>query len=124
MNRFQWKDIGEYKCLMQDFSNVEREEVQDLLKRSHIEIFKHRGKKVIVITNISGLVFDNNTTKIFSEYSERNKNAVYKSAIFGANVYHKVAIESIAKIVGREFYIFKDEEMAHKWVDDLLNENS
>lgn len=121
MERFSWIHLGQYDCLIQDFSDGKPEELKSWIEESHHQLVSHgKRKKIIVITNIENLKFDKETTHLLSHFAEKNKPFVTKSSMYGINVYHKVAIDSISKITGRDFLLFKDKEEALKWIDTLL----
>lgn len=121
MERFKWMDTGKYKCLIQDFSNTKPDELKTLIEESHKQIKSHCQKnKAIVITNIQNTVFDKETTHILGEFAEKNKPYIQDSSMYGVEVYHKVAIQSIGKMKGRDFKLFKEKEEALKWLDDLM----
>lgn len=121
MERFSWINLGKYDCLIQDFSNGTPTELKTWIEESHRHIVTHGKKnKIIVLTNIENVKFDKETTHILSQYAEKNKPYVTQSSIYGINVYHKVALDSISKITGRNFMIFKDKAKALEWVDTLL----
>ena len=116
MKRFVWDEINGNKVLYQDFSNLRKDEVTDLLNQSHKIIEQEGTKGIYVITNISAISFDRNTTKAFEDVSLQNKSYVKASALYGVGTWQKVAIEAVGKLTGREFSIFKTEEEAKRWL--------
>lgn len=122
MERFSWLDIGHYKCLMQDFSGADVHEIKNLLETSHRELKIHsRNHKVVVITNIEDVKFDKDVTHLLCEIAVKNKPYIQDSAIYGVDVYQKVALSSISKISSRDFKLFKDKKAALEWLDQFVD---
>lgn len=122
MERFQWVNLNKCKCLIQDFSNVKSKDLHTLLDESHAHLNKHRQEKIVVITNIENLTFDRESTRILSDFAKKNKDLVHQSSMYGVSPYHKIAINSVAKLTGRKFNLFETKEQALKWLDEISEE--
>lgn len=119
MARFEWSTINEKLVLKQDFSTLSGEELMKALQQSHLEIKSKGNRKIVVITNIRDLKFDRHVTKAFEELSEKNKPYVAESAIFGVGTIQKVAIESVGRITGRHYNIYREEKDVQAWLESL-----
>lgn len=119
MSRFEWKHISGKHVLKQDFSGLGGKDLLDALHESH-ETIRNRGQKeIVVMTNIKNLHFDKEVTKAFEELSQKNKEFVRESAIYGVGTIQKVAIRSVGQITGRHYNIFEDENETQKWIQTL-----
>jgi hypothetical protein len=58
-------------------------------------------RRVLTITNVSGVIYDTETKKIVAEWMKRNVSHVIKGAVIGLDGLKKIMCNAIFKISGR-----------------------
>ncbi|MCK8059995.1 MULTISPECIES: hypothetical protein [unclassified Fusibacter] len=119
MERFKWSTYDGKLVLRQDFSGLSSDELLNMFKESQ-QIIRERGQReLIVITNLKNARFNKAATKGIEELAMANRSIVKKSAIFGVGLLQKMKFDSLGKLTGRQFEVFKEETEAQDWIRTL-----
>jgi|GEM_PF-2407405 len=120
-NRIKWETYNGQKILKLDFSNLNGDDLLDVLEKVHEVITAHGSSHLIVMTNIHNVIFDRKTTKHFKAISYKNKAYVDMSIFYRVNTIQKMTIEAVGKLVDRQFHVFKSEEDLVVFMSTTLN---
>jgi hypothetical protein len=123
MERFKWSTYDGKLVLHQDFSGLSKSELINHFQESHFRIRNKGCRDLIVITNIRNIKIDKNTSIEFENLAKYNKTFIKESAVYGVGPLQKVALESVGRLTGRRFSVFREETEAQDWIRQLkLNE--
>ena len=66
-----------------NFSTNNKEDLQEAINKVKVEIAKHPPGSVLILTDVTGLRFDAEITKMFADYIGHNKPYIKASAVVG-----------------------------------------
>jgi hypothetical protein len=104
-----------------DFSNFSihtKTELRETIRRIKGYIAQQPPNSVIIISNLTGLHFDMEIIKLFTEFTAQNKPYIKASAIFGITGLLNIALHSVLKNALRDIHSFDSETQALDWLVD------
>lgn len=102
-----------------DFTNLTilpKSLLQELMNQAQEYIVKQPPSSVLILTNLTGLYYDQNIITLFTEYLVQNKPFIKASAVIGYPESLKDVLADIQKSAGRELYLFDSEREALDWL--------
>jgi len=117
MNRTQIIDFQGRKMFFIDFSNLKTiEEINELIQIAKKYIHSQPPKSVYTLTSVEGTHFNNEITKIFTDYVKSNSPYVKTSAVTGISGLKLILYNSMMKLTGRDTRSFSTLEQAKTWL--------
>ncbi len=117
MNRTQTLDYQGNKIFFIDFSNLKSlDEIKNLILDAQKYIHNCPLNSVYTLTSVQDTHFNNDITKIFTEYVKSNKPYIKCSAVVGISGLKLILYNTMMKVTGRDTRSFSDIEQAKSWL--------
>lgn len=117
MKRARFVDHGSKKLLLFDFSELEKEEVQQVMNYGTQMISRMPKGSVLTLTNVSGLKYDDELKEDFKNFTNHNRPHVVAGAVVGVTGWKKLIYLAALKLSGRtNLQLCSDEAEAREWL--------
>jgi hypothetical protein len=118
MKRARFVDHGSKKILLFDFSDLEKEEAQQVMNYGKQMISHMPNNSVLTLTNVTGLKYDDELKEDFKRFTEHNRPYVVAGAVVGVTGWKKLIYLAALKLSGRtNLQLCSDEVEARKWLE-------
>ncbi len=117
MARARFVDHGAKKLLLFDFSDLEKEEAQQVMNYG-TQMISHMPKaSVLTLTNVTGLKYDDELKEDFKNFTAHNRPHVVAGAVVGVTGWKRLIYLAALKLSGRtNLHLFNDEAEAREWL--------
>ncbi len=117
MKRARFVDHGAKKLLLFDFSELEKEDAQQVMKYG-TQMISHMPKgSVLTLSNVTGLKYDDELKEDFKNFTNHNRPYVVAGAVVGVTGWKKLIYLAALKLSGRSnLQLCSDEAEAREWL--------
>ena len=107
------------KIIIVDISSSTPEKISPFLEDAQRKIATFPLKSALVLTDVTGAVYDKVTSDAMKSFSANNTPYVKASAVVGADGVRSVLMTTIAILTRREIKSFKDRTQALDWLESV-----
>ncbi len=105
------------QILLMDFSNVvDVEEGLQRLDQAKQIVAEQPKKSLLILTDISGSMFDRRAVKALAELAKHDEPYVIASALVGATGLRSIVLSTVSKLTGRSFKLCKTRAEGLDWL--------
>ncbi len=105
--------------LYADFTNVSmytKKELHELIDSAKTQIAKYPANSILILTNVTGMHFDQEIINMFMDYTAHNKPYIKASAVIGIAGLLKVGLSGVMHNSLRDIHSFDTETEALNWL--------
>ncbi|HEX3043471.1 MAG TPA: hypothetical protein VHY08_01850 [Bacillota bacterium] len=104
------------RCDLTDFNIYTKEKLQETMDQVKAEIAKHPPGSVLILTDLTGVRFDIEIVKKFTDFTRDNKPYIKASAVLGVAGLMQSAFYSVKRNALRDIFSFASEVEALDWL--------
>ena len=108
MERIELKESGGKTLVYLDFSGLEPEALEEVLKKAVGVIRSQPPKSVYTLTKVDGAHFNNEVIEALKKFAKGNDPYVMMGAIVGLKGLQKLVLATVSKFSGRNFVVCGD----------------
>lgn len=116
-NRIHFVDYKGKRILLEDFSNVRKEDELDaLIWDAEKVVHQQQPNSLLVCVDLTNSTFGPKASQSSKEASKSNTPYIKASALVGMNKLMEIIFNSIRSLTGRNLVSFKTREEAYDWL--------
>lgn len=116
-NRIHFVDYKGKRILLEDFSNVKKEEdLEALLQDAETFVHQQPLKSLLVVVDMTNSTFGPRVSQASKEASKSNTPYIKASAMVGMNKLMEIILTSIRTVTGRSIGSFPTRDEAYEWL--------